>query len=174
MPDAAPPETTPPPMPNQQANLRGAKIMAVILLAVPLVLLVGKDCGEPEGSVRVDGGPRTPFTLTPTECDSMQPFGRMGANLHGNRHNDGAIYPTVDPLEGTRLDIEVPGTCRNANGTDCTVFRVDRERCTRFEVSVEPTSTTVNDVRLVRGYVRVDCTLEDETRVVGEVVFDDC
>ena len=85
MPDAAPPETTPPPLPNQQANLRGSKIMAVILLAVPLVLLVGKDCGEPEGSVRVDGGPRTPFTLTPTECDSMQPFGRMGANLHGNR-----------------------------------------------------------------------------------------
>lgn len=172
--DTAPPEPTPAPSSTHQANKRGAIIMACILLGAPVLLFLGKDCGAPEGSVHVSGGPHPAFTLTPGECESMQPYGRMGANLHGNRHNQGAIYATVDPLDGTRLDIEVPNSCHNASGTDCTVFRVDRQHCTRFDVSVEPTNTSVNRVPLVRGHVRVDCTLEDETRVVGEVAFDDC
>lgn len=146
-----------------------------LFMVIPLVLVVATgSCGSTEGSLRIEGGPHGSFTLTPTDCHSMQPYGRMGANLHGAGHNDGAIYPTVDPLEGVRLDIEVPGSCRNSNGTDCTVFRVPRDHCSRFEVSVEHTNTTVNDVRLVRGHTRVDCTLEDETHVVGEVVFDGC
>ena len=174
MSDTTSPETASPPPGTVASNKRGAVILACILLGAPMLLLLGKDCGAPEGSMHVEGGERPGFTLTPRACDSMQPYGRMGANLHGKQHNEGAIYATVDPLDGTRLDIEVPGSCRNSDGTDCTLIRVDREHCTRFDVSVENTGTTVNDVRLVRGHVRVDCTLEDETRVVGEVSFDDC
>ena len=124
--------------------------------------------------MRVTGGPHGDFTFVGTDCHSMQPYGRMGANVHGSGHNDGAVYPTMDPIEGPRVDIEVPGSCRNADGTDCTVFRVPRESCGTFEVQVRYTNVMVNDVRLVRGRVKLACDMEDGTHVEGELKFDGC
>jgi hypothetical protein len=131
------------------------------------------DCGSTEGSVRVSGA-RGNFTFTPTGCASMQPYGRFGANLHGDGNNDGAVYITVDPTRGSLVEIEVPGSCRNSDGTDCTVFPVPRDRCSVYEAHVENTGTVVNDVRLVEGNVRLQCELEDGTTVQGRVVFDGC
>ncbi|MBX3274137.1 MAG: hypothetical protein KF729_27975 [Sandaracinaceae bacterium] len=102
------------------------------------------------------------------------PYGRLGANVHADGPNDGAVYVSLDHVTGHRVEIEVPGSCRNANGTDCTVFPVSRDRCATYDANVEPTGTVVDDVRLVGGHVRLDCTLEDGTRVVGAITFDEC
>jgi hypothetical protein len=104
----------------------------------------------------------------------MQPFGRMGANVHGDGHNDGAVYVSGDPVAGAAVDIEVPGSCRNADGTDCTVFPVPRESCEIWEARVVPTGVLVNEVRLVEGHVRLQCTLEDGTSISGAITFDGC
>lgn len=126
------------------------------------------------GQVTVAAGPRPGFTFRPTGCVSLQPYGRFGANLHGNGPNDGAVYVTIDPTAGKKVEVEIPGSCRDADGTDCTVFVVPRDRCTAYEATVHNTGTVVNDVRLVEGKVKLDCTLEDGTTVRGEVVFDGC
>lgn len=127
-----------------------------------------------EGHVVVSEGPRAPFTFRPSGCASMQPYGRCGANLHAAGSDDGAVYVTLDPIAGKRVEIEIPGSCRDADGTDCTVFPVPRDHCTVFEAAVQNTGTVVNDVRLVEGHLRLDCTLEDGTRVVGNLTFDGC
>ena len=54
---------------------------------------------------------------------------------------------------GKKVEIEIPGSCRDADGTDCTVFPVPRDRCTVFEAAVHNTGTVVNDVRLVEGHL---------------------
>lgn len=150
-------------------------LLVIFGAIVPILVFSGGSCnGSTEGNVAVSGGPRPSFTFTPTGCASMQPYGRFGANLHGDGPNDGAVYVTMDPVRGPAVEVELPGSCRNSNGTDCTVFPVPRERCTTFEANVEFTGVTVNDVRQVEGHVAVDCSLEDGTTVRGRVTFDGC
>lgn len=150
-------------------------IMAVGFAVIPIVAFFALgDCGSAEGRVQVTGSPHGEWTFVPTGCASMQPFGRMGANLHADGHNDGGVYVTLDPVRGHAVEIEVPGSCRNADGTDCTVFSVPRDACETFDVHVAPTNTTVNDIRLVEGHVHLDCTLSDGARIVGRIDFDGC
>src|SRR5262249_41175074 len=95
-----------------------------------LTFVVFGDAGEHlKGHVVVTGGPHRAFTFTPTGCVSMQPRGHYGANLHGDGPNDGGTYVTVDPLHGAAVDVEIPGSCRNADGTDCTLIHVTRDKC---------------------------------------------
>jgi hypothetical protein len=155
------------------------KIRGFILVSVFLSLGVGLfavgDCGgSTEGSIAVAGGPRGTFTFTPTGCASMQPYGQFGANIHGDDPNDGAVYVTVDHRRGKLVEVEVPGSCRNADGTECTVFELPRDRCSVHDAAVEFNGVVVNDVRLVEGHVHVDCALEDGTTVRGQITFDGC
>jgi hypothetical protein len=161
------------------APARTVKPLSLLLgilvpLGIGLVIFFGVgDCGSVEGSMQVSGA-RGDFTFVPTGCDSMQPYGRFGANLHGDGPNDGAVYVTVDHVSGTLVEIEVPGSCRNADGTDCTVFPVPRDRCRVYTPSVDYSGTVVNDVRLVEGSVRLECELEDGTVIQGNLTFSGC
>lgn len=148
-------------------------VAAFAVLPIVLITTLG-DCGSAEGRMQVSGSPHGDWTFVPTGCASMAPYGRMGANLHADGHNDGAVYVVADPVHGPAVELEVPGSCRNADGTDCTVFPVPRDECQTFDVHVEPTGTVVNDVRLVEGYVHLDCTLSDGARVQGRIDFDGC
>ncbi len=168
-------ESAPPAPPGAKPNVFGAIIGVALLVVVPLVVMFGlSECGSAEGRVAVSGGPHGEWTFVPTGCASMQPYGSMGANLHGDGHNDGAVYVTLDHVEGHRVELEVPGSCRNADGTDCTVFPVPRAACSTYDVSLDYNGVTVNDVRLVEGHVRLSCALEDGTRVEGAIEFDGC
>jgi hypothetical protein len=157
-----------------------ASVMAVISIVIGVAglvpfLFLAKGCkGSAQGNVVIAGGPKPGFTFTPTGCSSMQPQGHMGANLHGNGPNDGGVYVTMDPIAGPAVNVEIPGSCRNANGTDCTVFPVPRDHCTAFEADVHYTNVTVNDVRQVKGRLSIDCRLDNGTTVKGQVVFDGC
>lgn len=151
-------------------------IFVALTFAIPLgfVAFGSNGCdGDVSGEIVVAGA-RGNFRFTPTGCGSMQPFGRFGARLHASGPHDGGVYVATDPVHGASVDVEVPGSCRNSNGTDCTVFSVPRDRCTTFSVQVEPTGVVLNDIRLVEGHLRVDCTLEDGTTVRGSIQFDDC
>lgn len=142
---------------------------------IPLIFFTVSDFkGDTQGQVVVAGGPRAGFTFRPTGCESMQPYGRFGANIHADGHNDGGLYVTRDPTRGSAVELEIPGSCRNADGTECTVIPLPREQCRTFDTHVEYTGVTVNDVRQVEGYVSVDCTLTDGTTVRGRITFDGC
>ena len=79
-----------------------------------------------------------------------------------------------DPTRGPSVEVEIPGSCRNADGTDCTVFPLPRDQCRTYEVDVDFTGVTVNDVRQVEGHLAIDCSLTDGTTVRGRVNFDGC
>jgi hypothetical protein len=157
----------------------GPKILNLLLgIAIPAIAIsiffLVDDCGgSVEGTMRVSGA-RGNFTFQPTGCASMQPYGRFGANLHGDQPNDGAVYLTRDPTRGDAVEIEIPGSCQNADGTNCTVFPVPRERCEAFELDIDFSGVTVNDVRQVEGHVRLQCALEDGTEVRGRIEFGGC
>lgn len=174
---AAPaPASTQAPSPGGKSSV-ASMIVGISLLTLMPLLFFGTKGGctaSTEGQVDVRGGPRPAFTLRPTTCDSMQPFGRFGASLHGEGTNDGALYVTTDPTRGTSIEVEVPGSCRNADGTDCTVFPLPREACRTFEAHVEFNGVVVNDVRQVEGHLSVDCTLPDGTVARGRITFGGC
>lgn len=174
--DAPAPEAAPAAAPQKSGNPVAAGIAVVALvIIVPLALMFGlSDCGSSEGRMVVSGGPHGEWTFVTTGCASMQPYGRMGANLHAEGHNDGAVYVSLDHVEGHRVELEVPGSCQNADGTECTVFRVPREQCSTFDVSLDYNGVTVNDVRLVEGHVQLSCALEDGTHIEGRIDFDGC
>jgi len=142
------------------------------LILAPMLLLV--QCGHTDGHVVVTGSPHGDFRFEATDCHGLAPYGRYGANVHGPGHDDGAVYVTVDPLSGTEIQIEVPGSCRNADGTDCIVFQVPEAACAIYEATVENTGLVVNDVRLVKGHATLECTLDDGTEVSGHIAFDGC
>jgi hypothetical protein len=170
----------PQPVGSAAAPKKGVPILSLAMgLLMPLgigaFLFFGLgDCsGETAGSMRVSGA-RGNFNFTPVGCVNTQPYeGRMGANLHGEGNNDGAVY-VLGGINGSEVRIEVPGSCQNSDGTDCTVFPIPRDRCATYEARVTPTSTTVNDVRVVEGHVRLQCTLEDGTEVRGSITFSGC
>ncbi len=171
-----------PPTPAQSGSSAAAKPRGAIFGVVMLVALGGllpalmfsDGCESTKGHIAVGGGTHGEFTFTPTGCASMQPYGRFGANLHGDGPNDGGLYVTSDPTRGQSGEIEVPGSCRNADGTECTVFPVPRDRCRDFAINVDFNGVVVNDVREVEGFVRLDCTLEDGTTVRGHIEFGGC
>ena len=149
-------------------------VIGLGLLPVFLIFVMGDGCESVEGQMAVTASPHGEWTFVPTGCASMQPYGLMGANVHADGPNDGAVYVTLDHTTGHEVELEVPGSCQNSDGTDCTVFEVPREACQQFDVDLEYTNVTVNDVRLVKGHVRLDCTLEDGTRIQGSIDYDGC
>lgn len=149
-------------------------VVALFALVVPFLIFVVDDCGSAEGRMEVTGSPHGEWAFVPTGCASMQPYGMMGANLHADGHNDGAVYVTLDHVEGQKVELEVPGSCSNADGTHCIVLRVPRDQCQTFDVAIEYTGSSVNDVRLVEGHVRLSCSLEDGTHVEGQIEFGGC
>lgn len=151
-------------------------ILAVGFLAVPLFLVFSGvfGGGSVEGSLTATGGPHGAFRFVGDGCQSMQPYGRAGANVHGEGPNDGGVYVTVDPIMGYRVDVEVPGSCKNSDGTDCTVFQVPRDKCSRWDVVAEFNGTVVNDVRQYRGFAHLTCVLDDGTNIVADLTYGGC
>jgi len=141
------------------------------MIVVPMVLLV--ECGHADGQITVTGGPHGDFVIEPDDCHSLLPYGSHGAALHGARDDTGAAYVVADPAtRGREIQIEVPGSC-DEDGS-CTLLFVGEDACTTFDVQVENTLTTVNDVRLVKGHATLECTLEGGTEVSGRLDFDGC
>ncbi|MBO6935776.1 MAG: hypothetical protein JJ863_12400 [Deltaproteobacteria bacterium] len=164
-----------PEQPTKKKNGPASMAMVVLgaLIVVPMVLLV--DCGHTEGQMVVEGGPHGDFVFEATDCHGLVPYGSFGANVHGTGHDDGAVYVVVDPItRAPRVQLEVPGSCQNRDGTNCTIFQVPEAACTTFEATVENTGVIVNDVRLVKGHAALECTLDDGTKVSGRVEFDGC
>ncbi|MCB9592156.1 MAG: hypothetical protein H6719_05435 [Sandaracinaceae bacterium] len=174
---AATPTATPTATPGVpvKRSIRG-RLMFLVSAIIPIgiVIMSLKDCGSAEGQMVVSGSPHGEWTFVPTGCASMQPYGFVGANLHADGHNDGGVYVTLDHVHGHKVELEVPGSCRNADGTDCTVFEVPRDACQVFDVAVENSGTVVNDVRLVDGHVHLQCELPDGTTVSGTITFEGC
>jgi hypothetical protein len=150
-----------------------ALVSAFVLVPALLIFGGGSCSGEAAGQVVVDG-PTASFTFVPVGCASMFPYGRFGGNLHAAGPNDGGVYVTTDPTKGPMVEVEIPGSCKNEDGTDCTVFALPKASCETFDVQVERNGVVFNDVPLVDGHAKLGCKLEDGTAVTGSLSFSGC
>jgi len=68
------------------------------------------------------------------------------------------IRVVMDPVRGTLVGVQKKDSCK---GSRCEYVMFDRQECPVFDVAVENTNTTVNDIRVVEGHLRLDCTFKD-------------
>lgn len=142
-------------------------------IVVPMVLLV--ECGHTEGSIAVTASPHGDFTIEADECYGLLPHGTFGAALRGAGEDSGAAYVAADPTgQGRFVEIEVPGSCVDRDPSRCERLSVSEASCGTFDIEVENTGVTVNDVRLVKGHAALECQLPDGTEISGRIDFDGC
>ena len=58
-------------------------------------------------------------------------------------------------------------------GQSCRIKLTSKE-CERFIVAAERTSTTVNDIRLIDGYVQLTCKLAGGGTIDADVKYSSC
>jgi hypothetical protein len=147
---------------------------ANILLAGGLAFfMANKGCSSVEGSLVANGGSLGSFTFTPEQCRSGQRMSFFGAALLGKDRNSGGVLVIEDAVRGKLLKVEVPGTCRPPDYEECKVVEITPDQCKTFRLSVRRTSTVVNDVRLVEGSLKLDCSFKRGT-VKADLKFSGC
>lgn len=145
-----------------------------LLLGGILFSVGGKGCGHVEGAVVSTGKPIGDFVFTPTTCKSGQRMSFFGVVLVGDGPTDGGMLVVVDPVQGKSLKIEVPGSCKPPDHEVCTEVLVRPDQCTTFDVVVDPTSTRVNNIRLMDGHARVECAFPEGGTLKVNLQFENC
>lgn len=131
----------------------GTIIGIAVAVGVAGFSFLGKGCSKVEGSFVSSGEPLGEMTFKPTKCKSLQRMGAFGVVLLSGDSNEG-IKLVQDPTRGMLVQVKIPSTC---NGSTCKAVTFDREECTRFDVDVSRTNTTVNGVRLLDGRLGLEC-----------------
>jgi hypothetical protein len=119
------------------------------------------------GIFEVSGDTGPSARLVPTRCGSGDPELFLGVDLEDERQ--GLVVRVVfDALDGPVL--------RVFDRIDPHVRTVlfFPEECDVFDVSIEPTGWKVNDVRVFRAALDVDCVTEDGARLAGHAEADSC
>ncbi len=98
----------------------------------------------------------------------------FGAVLLGDGPNDGAVVVGSDPLKGNYVKVEVPKSCKPPDHEECTEILVDRKACSVFKVRLKRTNTTVNDIRLIDGSLKLKCKFPEGGTFKGKIKFDSC
>lgn len=115
-----------------------------------------------EGSFVAKGTSAGDWTLTPDECDSGQRRGFIGVDLSAG---DTLVRMVESPTQGPTVVINRGGK---------RVATLNPETCKTFLRSIKRTNTTVNDVRLLDGFVELDCRLPKGGTIRGKVTFENC
>ena len=144
---------------QQKKSSKRSRFLAIagvgVAVAVGIVVffVVGKGCSKAEGSFTATGEPIGDRTIEPKTCKSGQHMGFHGVVLL-TADEAAAIRVVEDPVKGTLVQVQKKETCK---GDSCEYVVFDREECTQFDVSIESTNTTVNDIRVLEGHLRLDC-----------------
>jgi len=123
--------------------------------------------GETLGIFEVAGDGGLSARVAPTRCSSGDPELFLGVDFEDERQ--GLVVRIVfDPLDGPVL--------RVFDRVDPHVRTVlfFPEDCDAFEVTVEPTGWKINEVRVFRAVLDVDCFTEDGMRLAGRAQADRC
>jgi hypothetical protein len=129
--------------------------------------VAGDGAAEPLGLFEASFDGRQTVRLVPTRCDSGDPQLFLGVDL-ASEEVRAVVRLVVDPLVGpvARLfDADHPFE-RTA------VFQ--RADCRRFELSLEETGWTINDVRVRKIELDLDCTLPEGARLSGRATAGHC
>ncbi len=167
------------PDPRSKAKRRRTLLLVMafavqVPIFVGVIFFVGKGCGVAEGSLVAQGQPFGDFTFKAVQCRSGEHMNFFGAVVLGEGPNDGGVIVGEDPLQGRYVKLEVPGSCKPPDLEVCTEILVDKTKCSIYEPRLERTNTTVNDIRLIDGSLKLQCDYPEGGTLKAELKFENC
>jgi hypothetical protein len=96
------------------------------------------------------------WVLDSGKCHSGQRENYFGAIAWGPEGSGIAIKLVKDPTKGWIAMVNDAKTCKTG-GSDCKALHFTAESCAKLKVAIEPTNTTINDIKVVEGFVELDC-----------------
>jgi len=96
------------------------------------------------------------WVLETGPCQSGQRENFFGAVAFGPEGSGIAIKVVKDPTKGWAAVINKPETCKSGAAA-CKAVTVTGDGCAKFDIVVEPTNTTVNDIKVVEGKLDIEC-----------------
>lgn len=157
--------------PKRMVASIGMSILLFAGIGIIPFFLMSKGCSSSEGSFQSTGAPLGDFTLVPKHCKSGEHEGFYGVFVLPEAENQGGLKIVQDPVQNRWvIHVELPGSC--VGGT-CKVVTLDATRCSKYDVSVERTNTTVNDIRLLDGKLELACAFEGGS-VNANIRFESC
>jgi hypothetical protein len=112
------------------------------------------------------------WTLDGGTCFSGQREQYFGAVAHGPDKSGIAVKVVKDPLKGWRAMVNEAPTCAD-DKPDCKAMIMTAAECTTFDIDIENTHTTINNIIEVDGHANLDCKTTDY-ELHGKLVFDGC
>jgi hypothetical protein len=146
--------------------MRRLEVVALAPLAFVVALVATGCTSKVSGSVSSKGGDLGTFTVSPTKCESGQHWQFFGAAFFVKGDDGSKVEVVQDPVRGWFVKVGKPGTKKMEAFGD--------EACKVLDVDVHNTNTTVNDIRVVEGSAKFECTDSKEGVVRGELTFSGC
>jgi hypothetical protein len=136
--------------------------------------MLGKGCSKPEGTLISKGKPAGDFTFVPKKCRSGERMQFFGAVMLGEGQQDGAVVAIHDPIKGKLVKVEVPGSCRPPDYEKCHEILIEQKQCSTFNVNVKRTNIIINEIVLIDGSLKLDCTFPEGGTIKADMKFENC
>lgn len=149
-------------------------ILAAVQIAAFSFFFMGKGCSKTEGNLVSKGEPVGTFTFEPDACRSGQRMQFYGAVILGKDKHAGAVVIIEDPIKGKIVKIEVPGSCQPPDYEKCKEVVIDPAACSVYDMAVKKSMTTVNNIRLIDGHLRLNCGFKEGGSLQANLNFENC
>ena len=149
----------------------GAGIGIAVAVVAVTFGAVGGSCSSVEGKFVAKGEPLSKFTMRPTECRSGPRKNVHGVMLLSEKKKKQAIKILEDPTKGMVVQVQIPSSCKNNR---CKFVTFGEDACDTFDVEVNRTNTTVNDIRLLEGHLRIKCKFDEGGSAKAKLEFSRC
>jgi hypothetical protein len=134
--------------PKQAGTVAGPLAAFAIPLLVAGIVLLFLVMAETEVKGAFDLKGNDPWNFTPGSCISGQRQGFGGVALSSKAAPGHLLRVVSDPVQGNLLVVVRPGQPNRV---------VDAAGCRTFDVQIQRTSTSINDIWVIDGHVTIDC-----------------
>jgi hypothetical protein len=173
------PAPAPAPKPKKNKLIFLLPLLFVGQALLFVFIFAGNGCsGSVEGQIVSVGKPHGDYTLVPTSCFSGEHESFFGVwvtpdlqSVDGRQGFKGGLKIVKAHTGEWQLFVESPEEC---DGLQCKIRPLDTSSCKVFDVSVENTNTTINDIRVRAGHATLDCETPEGGHLEAKLVFDGC
>jgi len=156
----------------------GGIIVTVVIVAALGWLAYAVFSSSVEGEIHARGKPFGTWSMKPTSCYSGQHQSFFGVwvapdlKTSGGREGfKGGIKVMKSPTEEWNAYVESPLECQSFK---CKVYELPQASCKVFDVEVRNTHNSVNDIFVLEGHIKLDCTSPEGGAVTANLEFDGC
>ncbi len=155
-----------------------ALIIVVSILAVIGAVVFAFGSGSVKGEIHARGKPWGTWSMKPTACYSGQHQGFFGVwvapelkKAGGREGFQGGIKLMKTPMEEWAVYVESPLECESFK---CKLYELPRAGCRVHDVDVRNTHNSINDIFVVEGHAKLDCSTPEGGALTLNLEFDGC